>query len=101
MSLPTGSTVIKDPDATSWAKGIDWTDYCSERSATISSSTWAITGPDSSLTVVTNSIVTGAVKTQVKLSGGTVGARYTVTNEATFSVGGKDQRSFIVYVQDR
>lgn len=101
MSLPTGSTVTKDPDATSWIKGIDWTDYCDERTATISSSAWDITGPDSSLTVASSSIVTGSVKTQVKLSGGTIGARYTVTNAATFSVGGVDHRSFIVYVQDR
>jgi hypothetical protein len=101
MSLPTGSTVIKDPSATQWAKGIDWTDYCAERSTTISSSTWAIAGPDSNLTVVTSSIVTGSLKTQLKLSGGTVGARYTVTNAITTAVGGVDHRSFIVLVQDR
>ena len=67
--LPTGTMVIKDPDATSWAKGIDWTDYLTERSTTISASTWVITGPDSALTNAADSIVTGSLKTQIKLSG--------------------------------
>ena len=95
----TGDLVVKDPDATGWAKGIDWTDYCEERSTTISSSTWAVS--PSGMTVDTSTIVTGSLKTQLKLSGGTAGVQYTVTNRVTTAAGGVDDRSFFVRVADR
>jgi hypothetical protein len=96
----TGDLCVKDPDATQWAKGINWTNYCSERSTTISASTWAIT-PSGSLSNAADSIVTGNLKTQIKLSGGTVGVEYTVTNSITTAAGGTDDRSFRVLVQHR
>lgn len=95
----TGDLVIKDPDATEWAKGIDWTTYCTERSTTIASSTWAISGSDSDLTEDSSSIVTGNYKTQIKLSGGTAGVTYTVTNRITTAAGGVDDRSFYVLIE--
>ena len=97
----TGDLCTKDPDATQWAKGIDWTNYCTERSTTIASSTWTITGADSSLTNAADSIVTGNLKTQIKLSGGTVGITYTVTNRITTAAGGVDDRSLFVLIEQR
>ena len=96
----TGDVCIKDPDATQWAKGIDWTDYCEERSTTITSSDWEIS-PVGSLTNYADSIVTGNLKTQIKLSGGTVDSEYTVTNRITTAAGGIDDRSFTVRVRQR
>jgi hypothetical protein len=92
---------IKDPDATEFAKGHNWTNYCTERSTTIASSAWTITGPDSSLTNEADSIVTGNLKTQLKMSGGTLGATYTVTNRITTAAGGVDDRSFYVLIEQR
>jgi hypothetical protein len=99
--VATGSLCIKDPDATLWPKGIDWTDYCTERSTTITGSAWAITGTDSALTKSAETIVTGNLKTQLKLSGGTVGLTYTVTNSITTAAGGTDDRSFLVLIEQR
>jgi hypothetical protein len=96
-----GSLCLKDPDAAAWPKGIDWTDYLAEigDSETISSSDWAIT--PTGLTEDAASIVTGSKKTQIKLSGGTVGVKYTVTNSIVTSSGVEDDRSFFVLVQQR
>jgi hypothetical protein len=96
---PTGRLVTKDPDATKWTKGIDWTDYLAERSTTISSSTWVIS--PSGLTNAADRIVTGSVKTEIDLSGGTPGVTYTVTNRITTAAGATDDRSFFVLVEDR
>lgn len=96
---PTGTLVTKDPDATAWTKGIDWTDYCAERSTTIASSTWVIA--PSGLTNADDRIVASDLKTEIDLSGGTVGTTYTVTNRCTFATGGVDDRSFYVLVEER
>jgi len=97
----TGDLCVKDPDATELAKGINWTNYCTERSTTIASSTWTITGADSSLTNEADSIVTGSLMTQIKLSGGTLGVTYTCTNRITTAAGGVDDRSFFVLIEQR
>jgi hypothetical protein len=101
--MNTGDLLVKDPSAASWPKGIDWTDYLAEISAseTISTSAWTISGADSSLANAADSIVTGSKKTQIKLSGGTTGVRYTVTNQIVTSSSITDERSFYVLVQDR
>jgi hypothetical protein len=98
----TGSLIVKDPQAT-MPKGIDWTAYLAQIDAaeTISTSTWAITGADSVLTASSPSIVTGSKKTQVRLSAGTEGLKYTVTNHITTSSGVIDDRSFIVLVEQQ
>ena len=102
MSLPTGSLVVKDPNASAWPKGIDWTSYLSAIDAgeTISTSSWAVTGNDAALTTASDSIVTGNLKTQVKLSGGTLGTVYTVTNSIVTASGVHEDRSFFVLIQN-
>jgi len=45
--------------------------------------TFVITGPDSALTKDNESLVAGNRKTRVRLTGGTVGKRYTVINRVT------------------
>jgi len=102
MTLPPDSLVVKDPQASAWPRGIDWTAYLANIDAaeTISTSSWAVTGNDSTLTTASPSIVTGNKKTQVRLSGGTVGVVYTVTNSVITSSGVHDDQSFTVLIQD-
>lgn len=99
----TGDLCEKDPSASAWPKGIDWTAYLALIGAgeTISSSSWAITGPDSVLTHASDSIVSGSKQTQTKLSAGTNGALYTVTNSIVTSSGVHDDRSFFVLIQNQ
>lgn len=99
----TGSLVVKDPQAASWPRGIDYTAYLAkiDASETIASSLWVISGSDAVLTKDTDSIVTGAKKTQIKLSAGTVGVKYTVTNRFTTSSGVIDDRSFTVLIEQQ
>jgi hypothetical protein len=103
MSQDTGGLIPKDPDATNWPQVIDWTDQLAEWNAseTISTSTWAVAGADSDLVIDDDSIVSGSLQTQVKLSGGTVGVRYTVTNSIVTSSGITDDRSFKVRIQEQ
>jgi|ERR1043166_9823988 len=95
---------VKDPGATI-PQGFDWTTYLAALGAgvTIANSSWSRTGPDTALTLSSPSIVTGAVKTQVLLVGGTLGARYTVTNRITTSSTPAviDERSFDVLIEDQ
>ena len=102
MALQTGDQVTKDPNASAWPKGIDWTNYLANIDAaeTISSSTWAVTGPDSALTTASATIVTGSKKTQIKLSAGTLGGMYTVTNSIVTSSGVHDDQSFLVFIEN-
>lgn len=99
----TGSLITKDPQASAWPRGIDWTNYLAQIDAaeTIVGSTWAITGADAILTAASPSIVLGSLKTQVKLSAGTVGLKYVVTNTITTSSGVIDDRSFTVLVENQ
>lgn len=71
----------KDPSSVE-PYGFDWTAYLAGlgSSVTIAASTWTVQGNDAALTVSNPSVVTGGKKTQMYLSGGTVGLRYTVTN---------------------
>jgi hypothetical protein len=95
---------VKDPAATI-AEGFDWTSYLAALGSdvTIAGSSWTRTGPDSALTVSNASIVTGALKTQVLLAGGTLGATYTVTNRITTSSSPAviDERSFDVLIENQ
>lgn len=102
MTRQPGALIQKDPQSIE-PYGFDWTDWLEEISGseTISTSTWAVTGSDSVLTLSGASIVTGSTKTQVKLNAGTVGVRYTVTNSIITSSGLRDDRSFFVLVQQR
>lgn len=100
VDLQPGALVLKDPSSIE-PRGFDWTDYLAGLGDTITTSTWAISGPDTSLQVDSDSIVTGSLKTQAILSGGTVGKRYTVTNAIVTSDGTEDERSFFVKVEQR
>jgi hypothetical protein len=78
MSYVPGDEVLKDPDAVlvySW----NWDAWLAS-DAQISSSTWIITGPDAALTKANEIVAPGARASRLKLSGGTLGKRYTVTN---------------------
>ncbi len=102
MSRRPGSLVVKDPQSVE-PMGFDWTDWLAELSPTetITLSTFAVAGADAILTLTSPSIVTGSLKTQVKLNAGTVGLKYTVTNHITTSGGSQDDRSFVVLVEQR
>lgn len=93
---------VKDPDATA-PQGFDWTDYLAllGSGVTIANSTWSRSGADADLTIVSSSIVTGGLKTQVLLSDGTPGVTYTVTNRiiTTSSPAVTDDRSFELLVE--
>lgn len=84
----------KDPDEIKLYT-MDWTDGLNS-GATVSASTWTA---ETGLTVVTSGIVTGSLKTSVKLSGGTDGQDYVVTNQVTTSDGETLERSGIVAVR--
>src|SRR5262245_51176271 len=78
----TGTQITKDPQEVA-PYGIDWTWFLSQRvnaSETIASSTWEISGPDGALEQDAAQIDAGDLTTQVELSGGTLGATYTLTN---------------------
>lgn len=85
----------KDPDATLDYKR-DWSDWLTPFGDTIQTSTWTVsTGLTKS-----NESNTATVAT-VWLSGGTVGASYTVTNHIVTAQGRTDERSFQVNVRQR
>lgn len=98
MSRRPGDQIQKDP-ASIEPQGVDWTDYLAELSTTISSSTYAVS--PSGLTLSGATIAAGNLKTQVTLSGGTLGIKYTVTNQIMTATGVTDERSFDVLVEDR
>src|SRR6185295_4324860 len=84
VTLRDGGLVIKDPGdikTYTW----DWDTENVAAGATIATSVWAVTGPDALLTVDQTTILSGARKTQMRLSAGTLGATYTVTNTITTS----------------
>lgn len=106
MSL---GTILKDPDAVlpysiNWASEDGTNDGSSSDTGwlqgdTIATSTWSITGPDSSLTVDSESETT-KVATAV-LSGGTANSNYTLTNHITTAAGYEDDRSITIQVVER
>ncbi len=72
------ATFAKDPDA-SLLYVVDWTSWLPS-GRTISTSAWTIAGPDAALTKDNETIVSGSMKTQIRLLGGTEGREYTITN---------------------
>lgn len=82
---------------------IDWGTNWLAPTVTISTSTWTITGPDAVLTKDSETIPIGLRTTRVRLSAGTNGARYLVTNrivtnETPSQTG---ERTFELLVQNR
>ena len=78
MSINPGATVTKDPGE-SLLYTFDWSDWL-VGAATIATSTFTISGPDSGLTKDNPAIVSGSLSTSVRVIGGTLGKTYTLTN---------------------
>lgn len=72
-----GANLTKDPDAQR-VFTFDWT--ADIGSASISTSTWTITGPDAALTYDNGAIASGSKMTTVRVLGGTLGKTYTLSN---------------------
>lgn len=79
--VPLNAVEPKDPGESKYYT-MDWTAKLNS-GATVSGSSWVVTG----LTNVTDAIVTGSVKTTVKLSGGIDGQDYRCENTVTTSDG--------------
>lgn len=88
---------VKDPSAV-LDYSIDWSDYLSSVSPedTISTSTWSV---DNGITI--DSSDNSDSVTTVWLSGGTRRRRYRCTNNIVTAGGRTDERSIVIYVQDR
>jgi len=102
VTLPDGGLVIKDPaDVKTYTFDYDTANLAA--GATIATSLWAITGSDALLTADQTTILSGARKTQVRLSAGTLGTTYTVTNTITTSESPSQtkERSVKVLVENR
>lgn len=85
--------MTKDKDAT-LDYGVDWTEWLDGDE--IASSTWDV---PTGLTAGADSFEDGVTK--IWLSGGTVGTRYSVTNEITTTAGRTDQRTIKILVVER
>jgi hypothetical protein len=103
MTRTTGDLVGKDPASIEpWV--MDWSAWLEELGgsppAEIVTSNWRIFGKDNALTFQDASIVTGLQSTQLRLVGGTLGARYVVTNRIVASTGDTDEKSFKVLMRN-
>lgn len=101
VTIAPGDLLEKDPNEVLLFR-FDWTDWL-EGSATIQTSTFTIEGNDAVLTKDQESILSGSLKTQVRLSAGTLYQTYTienkvVTNESPAQTG---ERSFKLEIVDR
>jgi len=97
-----GNLVTKDPAAKKVYQ-FDWTDYLTDLGSTIASTTFTITGPDAVLTKDNESVVAGSLKTQLRILAGTLGGKYTVTNQIIDNAvpANTDERSFDVLIENR
>jgi hypothetical protein len=87
--------VEKDPDAVlDWER--DWGPWLADLGDTIQSSTWIV---PAGITKTSESNTTTTAT--VWLSGGTAGLRYTVTNRIVTAGGRTDDRSMVVFVNER
>lgn len=101
-TLQPGDLITKDPQARKVYQ-FDWTGYLTDLDEEIDASTMTITGPDGQLTIDSTSVVTGNLKTQVRLLGGTLGKRYRLTNHITTdgTPVNEDDRSVTILIQQR
>lgn len=80
MSTTTSSKLVtKDPNSIEVFRW-DWDSQHLAASVEIDTSSWTISGPDAELTKDQESVVSGNRKTQLRLTGGTPGKTYIVTN---------------------
>ena len=78
-SIDSGGLIVKDPNAIRVYQ-VDYDQRSLATDVEISTSSWSVTGPDNDLTLDEASIVAGNRKTQIRMAGGTLNKRYTVTN---------------------
>lgn len=78
---------LHDPNSASVPYSLDWTDYLD--TLTISSSSWAISPSGPTI----NGSATASPITTIRVTGGTLGQIYQLTNTVTFSDGSTDDRS--------
>jgi hypothetical protein len=81
-SIRSGGLVQKDPQSSEYYT-FDWDKEHLPAGVEVSTSTFLVTGPDALLIVDQFGIFQGNRKTQVRLSAGTLGKRYVVTNRIT------------------
>jgi hypothetical protein len=81
-AIRSGGLVVKDPNSSEFYT-FDWNHEHLPGGVEVSTSTFTVTGPDAILTVDQFGIFQGNRKTQVRLNGGTLGKKYTVTNRIT------------------
>lgn len=95
-----GGTIQKDPSAERFVS-FDWSADLGD--ATIATSTFAITGPDSALTKDNPSILSPATSTTVRLLGGTNGKTYCLTNQIVTneSPTQTDERSVFIRIAEQ
>lgn len=86
-------SIQKDPDSTA-QYDVEWADYLG--ADTLSTSSWVV---PTGLTQADGGSISGTI-TRVKLSGGTVGCDYLVTNRVVTVGGITEDRSFLVQVRD-
>jgi hypothetical protein len=86
--------LTKDPNAM-LDYGFDWTAYLNSQK-TISNSTWIV---PSGLT--NNSTAVNGNVTTIVLSGGVLTKQYLIRNQVTFSDGTIDERSFVLWIQQK
>lgn len=103
MTRTVGDLIEKDP-ASIEPYTVDWSTWLAELGgsppAEIVTSSWRISGKDTDLTYQDPSIVVGSQSAQLRLVGGRVGRRYTVTNRIIASTGDTDEKSFKVLVRN-
>lgn len=101
-SIHSGGLITKDPNSQKLYT-MDWDQENLATSVTITTSDWAITGPDAVLTKDNPSILAGGRRTQVRLLAGTVGKTYTVTNTIVTSESPTQtkERSFKVLIEQK
>lgn len=88
---------IQDPSAIR-AYQIEWAAILTPASDMPLTRVWSATGPSGTLTVVDGGL--DDTRAVVTLSGGTVGVTYRVTCRLTTAFGDRDERSFLVRIQD-
>lgn len=94
MTTPPINSFVKDPDSVEWF-GVDWTDRLAGElplvaADTISTSSWTIPAGLTSVATMKTSAATG-----VKLSGGTLGEKYTLVNEIVTATNGETLQATI------
>lgn len=101
MSIEPGDLKLKDPDSEKNAQ-FDWSGDL-DAGVSIVAQAVTVSGPDSALVADNVSLAVGAQKVNYRLTGGTLGRKYTVTCRITTDElpEGRDDRSYRVLIQQR